>query len=361
MKEINMFMRILLKHTLLFITLSLYVLVNLAAQDVIPILLNERAVDRPVTLHKGQLQTNAFYAFDFFNKFYDQNSSGGNLTDKGLASAMHSYMFKINYGILEHIQFTIGMNYISTTHRTNDRYFIISENFICENEITEIKGFEDLLIGSVLRLPLRIKSVDVGFSIGITLPTANYKQKCPEHEILSVEGTTDSYIINYHYIIPAGKGIPVMLAGIQGKFRTSRIAVNIDASYWASYKEAINILWQHRLEHGKFQYKSHEYNYMVNDLFSLDIHIDYQAIAWFDVFGGFYMENSFGGWSEQYGPRINNYETSIYSVFTGFEIQATPHIRLYQKAGITISGKNTIAPVSFQTGISFNLFPFKEF
>ena len=128
-----------------------------------------------------------------------------------------------------------------------------------------------------------------------------------------------------------------------------------------SNKEATNIYWQYRVENNEFRYQSNEYDYMVDDMFSLAVHIDYQALPWFDIFGGFSSENTFGGWSEQYGNRISNYETSLNSLFIGFEIQATPHLRLYQKAGQTISGKNTIAPVSFKTGISYNLFPSKEF
>ncbi len=356
-----MFIRILPIQVLLLPVISFHAQVNSSGQDAIDILLNERVVDRPVSLHKGQLQTNAFYTFDFFTKSYDHNSSRSDLRDQGIASAMHGYLFNISYGILEHIQLTVGMNYISTSQRSNVKYLFISENAIHESEITEIKGFEDLFIGSLLRLPLNLTFFDIGISLGITLPTAKYRSEHPEHQIESVAGFTNSFIFNYHNINPPGKGVPAFLIGIQGKFRTSKMAVNLRSDYWMSNKETTNIYWQYRIENNEFQYQSNEYNYMVDDMFSLAIHIDYQAFAWFDIFGGFSSENTFGGWSEQYGPRISNYEISLNSLFIGFEIQATPHIRLYQKVGQSISGKSTLAPFSFQTGINYNLFPIKEF
>jgi hypothetical protein len=360
-KKLNMFIRIMFLQALFLPVLSLNAQLNSGGNDAIDILLNERVVDRPVTLHKGQLQTNAFYTYDFYTKSYDNNSVRSDLRDPGIASAKYGYLFNINYGILEHIQFTVGINYTSATHRSNVRYIYISENGIRESEITEIKGFEDLFIGSILRLPLNLKIFDMGFSLGITLPTAKYRTERPEHQTESVAGFTNSYIFKYHNINPPGKGVPAYMIGIQGKFRTGKMAVNLYTAYWMSNKEATNIYWQYRIENNEFRYQSNEYNYMVDDLFTLTVHIDYQAFPWFDIFGEFSSENTFGGWSEQYGPRISNYETSLNSLFIGFEIQATPHIRLYQKAGLTISGKNTIAPVSFKTGISYNLFPTKEF
>ena len=124
-KRINIAIRILLIRVLLLTVFSIHAQVNSNNQDPIGILLNERVIDRPVSLHKGQLQTNAFYMFDFFTKSYDNNSVKSNLRDQGIASAMHSYLFNINYGILEHIQLTIAMSYTSTTQRTYDKYYII--------------------------------------------------------------------------------------------------------------------------------------------------------------------------------------------------------------------------------------------
>ncbi len=359
--KLSMFIRIMLSQALFLPVFSLNAQLKSDGQDAIDILLNERVVDRPVSLHNGQFQTNAFYTFDFFTKSYDHNSSSNDLRDQGIASARHGYLFNISYGILEHIQLTVGMNYISATQRGNDRDIYISENGILESEITEIKGFEDLFIGSVLRLPLNLRIFDIGISLGITLPTAKYRTECPEHQIESVAGFTNSFYINYHNINPPGKGVPAYMIGIQGKFRTSKMAVNLRSDYWMSNKEATNIYWQYRIENNEFRYQSNEYNYMIDDLFRLDVHIDYQVFAWFDIFSGFSSENTFGGWSEQYGARISNYETSLNCLFIGFEIQATPHIRLYQRAGLTISGKNIMAPVSFITGINYNLFPSKEF
>ncbi|UCH15762.1 MAG: hypothetical protein JSV22_07285 [Bacteroidales bacterium] len=360
-KKLYMIIRILIIKTFLIAILTLHALVISHGQDAIDVLLNERVVDRPVSLHKGQLQINSFYLFDLFTKSYDNNSVKSNLRDQGTASAMHNYLFNLNYGILEHIQFTIGMNYTSTTRRTHDKYYIISDdNYIKENEITEIKGFEDIFIGSLVRLPFNINFFDIGISLGVNLPTAKYRADRPEHKIESIPGYTNSFSINYHNIYPAGKGVPAILFGLQGKFRTSRMAVNLYSDYLMSGKEATNIYWQYRVENSSFHYQSEEYIYMPDNLFSLAINIDYQAFPWFDIFGGFYLENTFGGWNEKYGPRISNYETGLNFVFIGFEIQATPHVRFYQKAGQTISGKNTIGPVSFQTGISYNLFPFKN-
>jgi hypothetical protein len=360
-KKINMLVKILFFQALFLPVLSLNAQLNSGGNDATDILLNERVVDRPVSLHKSQLQTNAFYAYDFYTKSYDNSSARSNLRDQGIASARHGYLFNISYGILEHIQLTVGMNYTSSTQRSTVRYIYISENGIRESEITETKGFEDLYIGSILRLPLNLRIFDMGISLGITLPTAKYRTEHPEHQIESIAGFTNSFIFNYHNINPPGKGVPAYMIGIQGKFRTRKMAVNLRSDYRMSNMEATNTFWQYRIENNEYDYQSHEYNYMIDDLFRLAVHVDYQAFAWFDILGGFSSENTFGGWSEQYGPRISNYETSLNSVFIGFEIQATPHIRLYQRAGQTVSGKNTIAPVSFITGISYNLFPSKEF
>ena len=84
-------------NIVIVIALLLFPLTGLCQGDSYS-LLTERYIDRPLSMHRGQLQWNSGYEFSSLNKLYDINGASLDLDEEGLASAQH--LFPLQYQTL---------------------------------------------------------------------------------------------------------------------------------------------------------------------------------------------------------------------------------------------------------------------
>jgi len=328
------------------------------------ILVNERKIDRPLTLHKGQLQVNPAYEISIISKEYDNNSNSINLSDEGTASVLHKYYFELNYGIFDFLQATIELNYAKRGERHEDQYIYVLLNNEPDFNITyfdDYKGFEDLYSGAVIKLPLKAKKIEIALYPGIYLPLSSNNPEAPENSIsFHSDGQPFTKII-YHNNHKTGNGSKALKIGASTIVRPGRdfsISAKLNYSWPISESETIN--WINELNGASFVYDAISYKYLIGNTLDYKVDLAYQAISWFNVSLSYCNKKTTSGWSEITGFRIENPESKLSLLSIGYEIKATSNIWISQFIDIPVSGKNQLAPYSIFLGLSYNLYLFNK-
>ena len=326
------------------------------------ILVNERKIDRPLTLHRGQLQFNPAYEISIISKEFDNNSKSINLADLGTASVLHKYCFELNYGILDFFQASIALRYAKRGERHEPEYIYIGNLDNPEFEITrfdDYKGFEDLYAGAVVKLPFKTQKLEIALSQGMYIPLFSSNPQAPENSIsfpLDSQTTTTIIYHNNHKIANGSKAIKIGASAIVRPFNNFSISAKLN--YSCPLSESESIRWIHHLNGSDFVYDDIPYKYLICNTLDYELNLAYQAITWFNVSLSWYHERTSSGWSEITGFRIGNLETKLSLLSLGYEIKATSKLWITEFIDISISGKNQLAPYSIYLGISYNLFPF---
>ncbi len=342
------------KRTAFFILIWIHIYL-FAQQGQNSILLVERSVDRPLTVHKNQLQINAGYDFSMLSRRIDESGNIVNLSEAGIASAMHTFPLNIKYGILEFLEISAGTSYKKSGMRSEDYWTFSGSSKLHIQEINEHKGLEDMFMKMGLRLPFNLKSFDWSVSGSVTLPVAKYKPDKPDHEVILVEPVYDSYKFTYHYNNRFGTGVPTFKIRSAAKFRTERTAIIASADYFKPFSSGENIHWKSRRIYEEFEYTGLPYKYLPSQVISCSGAFTYQAIAWFSQYIIIDYYKIYGGWSELTGKRVANEKRNYMFISFGFEIQVSPYLRLSQLVELPGWGNNTDAPICFATNLSFNI------
>ena len=317
-------------------------------------LLTERYVDRPINVHRGQLTINSGYDFSIIKKNFDQDGKWDNLAKDGTAAATHLVPFNIKFGILEHIQFSSAINYSRTGIREREEWIQGWESALSINELNEIKGFDDLYLGLDVRIPFDFKNIDWTIFSGLYLPISNHKPDQPVHKIEHYQ--TDLYItnINLHFINKRSKGIMVGSIGSAFKIHLSKFCVIANGAFSLGLQEGESILWHSSLIEDEFEYYSTDYQFKIGNEIYYNSILAWQALDWFAVTLSFSGNNIFGGWNNETGKKIKYDEQSIFTSGMGYEIQVSPHLRLFQNMELPIVGKNIQGLFIIQTGVIIN-------
>ena len=327
------------------------------------ILANERKIDRPITLHKGQFQINPAYEISILSKEYDKDGNKLDLAEQGKASVLHRYSFEFNYGILDFLQASISINYNKKGERKENviLYSTDTEPYYDISYFDDYKGLEDIYLGTIFKIPLKSNKLEFAISPGIYLPIFSNEPKAPEHRI-ALASTDQPFIkLNYHYHHKFGNGAAAIKFGVLTKIRTSdNFNIFAQLNYSAPISESESVYWVHQLNESKFEYKKIPYKYLISNSLDYGIDLEYQAISWFNVSLSFTKKKYSSGWTEITGLRIENPETKLSLLSFGYEIKATPKLWVTQFINIPVGGKNQLAALSIFTGISYNLFPFNN-
>lgn len=328
------------------------------------ILVNERKIDRPLTLHKGQLQFNPAYEISIISKEYDNNSNSINLADEGTASVLHKYYFELNYGILDFLQASITLNYAKRGERHETHQIYVLLNTLPDFDITyfdDYKGFEDFYFGTVIKLPLKTKKIEIALSPGIYIPLFSNDPKAPENSISFPSDGQPTTKIIYHNNHKTGNGSKAIKIGSSAIVRPGNdFSISAKLNYSWPISESETIRWIHQLNGSTFVYDDIPYNYLIGNTLDYEVILAYQAISWFNVSLSYYYKKTFSGWSEITGFRIGNPESKLSLLSIGYEIKATSKLWINEFIDIPVSGKNQLAPFSIYLGISYNLFPFNK-
>jgi hypothetical protein len=349
-----------MKRLLFF--LMILIPVRASAQQVdINTLLTEPFVDRPLTLHRGELQVEAGYLFRNSGKQYNRDGKVTSLSKEGVASLLHAWHLKVTLGILEFVEITAGASYLNTSVPKPDLVIGNSPSVGYISEIDEMSGFEDPYLFITTRIPWEFKTLDWSFHAGLSLPVAAYKPDQPEHTIYPSNPGGGSFELNYLYHSNPGKGVPGYFYGSEIKYRHDRLALMLNASFSSVLKETESRYWQSRLYSGQFNYREVSYVYKLGYKVDLSLFGCYQLYPWFVIQAGADHERAGGGWSEITGQRVANPDANLTHVFAAYEIQVSTHIRLQQSLRIPVMGKEHTADFGFFTSLSYNLIPFKGF
>lgn len=318
-------------------------------------ILTERVVDRPLTLHAGQLQINPGYQLSIGSRKFDATGDRINLAKEGTAMVQHLYNIEIKYGILEFFEVSASLNYSSMGSREKAVNYYHGLEYMYTTQLTEYKGLSDLFIGLAMRLPFEVDHFGWRVFAGATFPTAKYKPEKPTHSSATIG---DSLFVlqevQFHYNNKLGNGTIIYHFGTAAQFFTDNFAITGLADYSLSMNETETRYWESRLYEDEFSYRSVPCKTKPGNTLSYALTFDYQAIDWFDVFARFSGLMYSSGWDEEEGVRIGHLEKNLMSVGIGYEIQVARHLRLFQSLDIPIIGKNELAPLMLYTGASFN-------
>jgi len=313
---------------------------------------------RQLTLYRGQLQANAGYKFAIRSRSYDNDGNLVILKDIGTASVYHYYYLELRYGVFNFLELSANTNYIKRGVRSvTENYFSTASELIKINQVTETKGFGDILLIASVRLPVNYKWFDVRISGGAFVPTAKYEPAQPTHKVSNITAAT-AFTVDYHFNNKNGFGVPVWQLSGTGKFTVSKFSLEAEFTYRKPFKEAENIRWDQELTVDKnFVYSKNTYQYLLNSSYHINASLHYQTTGWFNIglsSGYFY---SGGGWTEYWGDKYKNREEHLFTLEPALEIQVSPSLTIYETAGFPISGRNIDGPFYLLMTLSFNSFP----
>ena len=317
-------------------------------------LLTERYVDRPINIHRGQLQVNSGYKYSLINKKFDAEGTKIDLTEDGSPAAEHLVPLEIKFGLLEHLQLTAAINYASLGMRDQNRLIITDEQINIDG-LNEYKGLDDLYLGLDFRAPFGLKKIDWNLSGGLFLPITDHYPEQPDHSIQSVTIITQFTQVNYHFRNKYTDGVMKTLIGTSLKAGISKFSVLVGMDFLAGLKDGESIFWTSRQTVNGFDYESLDYQYNPGQQISYNALLVYQAIDWFAVMGSFTGLKTYNGWSNETGKKIGYPEKSYMSAGVGYEIMVTPNMRLFQMVDIPVAGKDYLGFLVVNTGISLNL------
>jgi hypothetical protein len=124
---------------------------NAVAQRGDSILANERTLDRPLTLHKGQIRITGGYAFALYSRRYDHNGKSIELSSEGDTRSQQLYSAGLSYGITNILQLAVNASYKSQLERSRDVTIFTNDEVLQVHELTQTTGIEDVYIALDVR------------------------------------------------------------------------------------------------------------------------------------------------------------------------------------------------------------------
>jgi len=337
----------------LLLLLSLDFYKSLAQDTDVYSLLTERYVDRPVNVHRGQLQVNTGYELSVLNKKFDTEGKAVNIAKDGSAAMQHLFPLDIRFGLLEYLQISVGINYARNGIRERNIWIAGYDTELSIDELNEFKGTDNLKLGLSFRVPLGTEYLDWNAYGNIALPVFNNRPDQPDHSIFTPLFATSTQI-NYYYRNKFGSGILTGVFGTDLKINASKISVILSGNFTAPLKEGTNIQWRSNLIENEFEYYTEEFNFKCGQQIDYLALFAYQAIDWFALQLFVSGTNTFGGWSNMTGKKVGYRSENLVTGGLRYELMVSPHLRVFQTIEVPFWGKNIIGSFVIQTGISLN-------
>lgn len=321
------------------------------------ILASERTIDRPLTVHSGQLRVSGGYAFIVNSKRFDVDGNSLDLSDEGLTNIGHKVALEVNYGFFEFLQASLWIDHIQQAQRSRNVALIVTpEDPVNLNPVTELKGWSDLRLTLDFKVPFVTRKFDFVGSVGRSFTTAAHEPDQPDHEITNSAGFTN---VTYRSLNKAGDGVGAWLFAAKAKIRGDRLALSLFYDLNIYSEEGESITWRSRMDQGQIMYTNQAYAYQLGERMNYLFQLEYQAFSFLNIFLGYHLHRREEGWSEITGQRVVVPEQRLSSLLSGAEVLITPRLWLRQDLTLPLDGENTMAPLILSTRISYNLFPFK--
>jgi len=341
------------KYLLLIIFLLIFLCSGYSQDSETYSLLTKKYTERPLTLYKGQLRFYTGYELSVLKKEFPESGEALNLAEDGRSAVKHKVPFALEFGILDYLQISAGMNYAVSALRSRNRTIYGYDPFLDIYELTETKGIDALSLGLTLRSPSIVSWLDFSVSGGMSVPLSDNTALQPEHEYFAVSG---SAILNYHYIEKFSTGVNSGWFGADLKILNPKFSVRASFTLNSALSEGEDINWDSYLINDEFEYTSNEYNYYPGQSMMYEGMISIQAMDWLNIrtfINGYQSKN---GWSDENGVKVARPERSVLNSGLGFEIQVTPNLRLDQQVQVPVTGKNYSGSLIYLSGFSYSIF-----
>lgn len=325
------------------------------------VLLNERTMDRPITLHGGQMRITGGYTLGINTLQYDASGAAIDLSSSGFSYLSNSLSGEIKYGVNDFIQVTASIAQSSQAVRSQTTYVIASPTLEI-NSMNISDGWKDVFLALDFRAPFRTRKMDWLVSAGAFVPTAASRPDVPTHSIApsTINNTVVSTAVSYQYYKALGYGVPALQLGTLFKYRFANSAISVGASYLKPTGEVMTSYWLSQYTGGSFEYREVPYNYKSPDELGFGGEFEYQLYPWFDLLANVSYKATSNGYSYESGAKVDTPSTYLVTTAPGFEIIITHKIWLRQRVSIPLAGQNQVAPALFITTLSYNMFPFAK-
>ena len=146
------------------------------------ILAHQRSIDRPITLHAGQLRITGAYDVSLHARRFGATGETVSLRDAGSASIRNRYTLDLRYGITQFIQLTTALTATQHVIKYRSEYISAEEDdpAVSHSVQRDFSGVDDLFIGVDLRAPLKTRKLDLAIALGAFLPTASSEPAPPQ-------------------------------------------------------------------------------------------------------------------------------------------------------------------------------------
>jgi hypothetical protein len=316
-------------------------------------LLTERYTDRPINLHRGQIQVNTGYELSVLNRKFDTHGKAVNLSKDGSAAMQHLFPLNVRFGVLEHLQLSAGINHARTGIRERNIWIAGYDTELSIDELDEFKGLDNLKLELAFRAPLGLKHLDWTIHGNINIPVFSTSPVQPAHAVFTPLLATTTQI-SYYYKNKFGSGILTGAFGSDLKFHASHFSLLLSGSFTAPLKEATNIQWKSILIDNEFKYYTQEFTFKCGKQIEYTALFACQAIDWLAIELFVNGNNIFGGWSDVTGKKIGYRTQNLIAGGLGYEIMVSPHLRLFQTIEIPVEGENIMGFLAINTAISIN-------
>lgn len=315
--------------------------------------MNERSIDRPLTLHRGQFRIEGGYGLSAITKRYDEEGELIKLRDEGLSYVRHNWYVDFRYGIFENLTIQVATNYKRQSQRIEEVIMTDASGITRLFEIQKKNGIDDLLIALSGRAPFTSKALDLIVVGGAYIPIGDDRQGKPEHTIIEEAGYRD---ITYRYNLAWGSNAIIATMGGQLKYRAGNSAYTASVLYDYPLSESTGVTWSHQLIGNEFEYASEKYKYHLPGIIHVVVEFERQLAPWFDLSLMARGSISSGGWDESTGLKVTQSKTEVFAFNPGYEILITPKIWLRQRLSFPLTGTNGEAPFSINTSLVYNIF-----
>jgi hypothetical protein len=344
---------------LVWTVLCLGVFTNIQAQNRVnkdSLLANERALDRPLNVHGGQLRVGGSYGFSNINRRFGETSSS-QLKTEGLARAAHQMQLDLKYGITEHLQLTVALGRQRENIKGQQQVIFgypNLESITIMNTLTEVNSPEDLKLGLDYRLPFKTRKFDLMLSGAVWLPTAPHQTEQPRH---TIKQYVDGWEIDYRYDRPIGRGATTYQMGAAYKQRFSDWGFTFQGHYAFPTATVTQLEWRHQLNNqNQFEHESSSYTLANHNELWLNMGIEWQASPYFNVFFELTRWQRSGGWYQKESTAYALQEQSATTLGPGFELIITPRLWFRETVQFTAAGKNIDAGPKVLSTLQYNLF-----
>lgn len=323
------------------------------------LLMHERSIDRPITVHAQQVRVTGGYEISILHRRFSHTGETVNMRDEGSASVRHHYSLDIRYGITDNIQFTAALAATRHVVRHEAEYLAESEPMVFHEVENNYSGIRDLFLGVDLRAPLQTHRFDIALALGAYFPTARSASQQPDHSFRT--STRDGSAVHqykYRYHDPPGYGIIVGSIGARMKYRTRQWAFSSGVDYRHGAKTGSGSAWRHQLaSNGNYEYRKENLAYQLPDAFNYFAEIEFQASRRLDIFVHTSGFTAYDGWvSNADALKVAVPYQNITLISPGAELLLTPKLWLRESIDIAVAGKNHEAIFSLQTTLVYNFF-----